>query len=173
SPSQTCAVANGSGTVGSSAVTGVLVTCTTNTYTIGGTVSGLAGTGLVLRDGGGDDLTITANGTFAFATPIASGAPYAVTVSSQPGSPAQTCTVSAGAGTVGAAAVTGVVVSCAVNEYTIGGTVNGLVGSGLVLQDNGGNNLAVANAGSFAFSTPISSGGTYAVSVLTQPTSPS
>jgi len=42
-----------------------------------------------------------------------------------------------------------------------------------VLQDNGGNNLALASgATSFTFSTPISSGGTYNVTVLTQPSSP-
>src|SRR5580704_8940342 len=35
-------------------------------FNIGGTVVGLAGTGMVLEDNGGDDLPITANGTFTF-----------------------------------------------------------------------------------------------------------
>ena len=35
-------------------------------FTISVTVSGLAGTGLVLQDNGKDTLTITANGTFPF-----------------------------------------------------------------------------------------------------------
>jgi len=53
------------------------------------------------------------------------------------------------------------------------GTISSLSGSGLVLQDNGGNNLAVASgATAFTFSTPISSGGAYSVTVLTQPSSP-
>ena len=43
------------------------------TYTIGGTVSGLTGTGLVLADNGGDNLPVTANGAFTFATPVTSG----------------------------------------------------------------------------------------------------
>jgi predicted transcriptional regulator len=172
-PSQTCTVSSGSGSAGASNVTSIAVSCTTNSFSIGGVVTGLQGSGLVLRDNGGDNLAIAGNGAFTFATPIASGQTYAATVLVQPGSPTQTCTVSAGAGTVGASNVTGIVVSCAVNVYTIGGTVNGLVGSGLVLQDNGGNSLAVATAGSFAFSTPIASGGAYAVTVLTQPTSPS
>jgi len=42
-------------------------------FTISVTVSGLAGSGLVLQDNGKDNLTIAANGTFAFATTIASG----------------------------------------------------------------------------------------------------
>jgi len=59
------------------------------------------------------------------------------------------------------------------NTYTIGGTISGLSGSGLVLQDNSSNNVAVASAATaFTFSTPIPSGGTYSVTVLTQPSSP-
>ena len=57
--------------------------------------------------------------------------------------------------------------------YTIGGTVTGLTSAGLVLQDNGGNNLPVsAGTTSFTFSTAIASGGTYSVTVLTQPSNP-
>ena len=43
-------------------------------YSIGGTVSGLAGT-VVLENNGGDDLSISANGTFTFSPPIAQGCP--------------------------------------------------------------------------------------------------
>ena len=50
--------------------------------------------------------------------------------------------------------------------------VSGLSGSGLVLQDNGGNNLPVAASGSFTFTTAVASGGAYAVTVLTQPSNP-
>ena len=53
--------------------------------------------------------------------------------------------------------------------YTIGGTVSGLAGTGLVLQDNGGNNLALSANGAFTFGNSVSSGTTYAVTVLTQP----
>ena len=70
---QTCTVANGSGTIGGADVTNVAVTCVTNTiprYTIGGTVSGLSGSGLVLRNNGTDNRTVTANGSFTFATPL-------------------------------------------------------------------------------------------------------
>jgi hypothetical protein len=82
------------------------------TYTIGGHVSGLAGSGLVLQQNGGDDLAIDADGDFTFATPIDDGASYAVTVFAQPGDPAQTCTVENGSGTVEGANVDDVAVTC-------------------------------------------------------------
>ncbi|MGZ5214942.1 MAG: delta-60 repeat domain-containing protein [Caldimonas sp.] len=83
------------------------------TYTIGGTVSGLAGSGLVLQNNGAGDLSLGANGTFSFAAPEAAGALYSVSVKVQPTTPSQTCTVGNGAGSVGAVDVTGVTVTCA------------------------------------------------------------
>jgi hypothetical protein len=81
------------------------------TYTIGGTVSGLpSGDSVVLQDNGKDDLTVIANGSFTFATALASGAAYSVTVSTTP--PAETCLVGSGAGTVASADVSSVVVTC-------------------------------------------------------------
>ena len=55
--------------MGSANVTSVAVTCTTNvtSFSVGGSVSGLSGT-VVLQDNGGDDLSVTANGSFTFAT---------------------------------------------------------------------------------------------------------
>jgi hypothetical protein len=174
SPAQTCAVTNATGTVTAN-VTNVTVACTTNTYTIAGTVSGLSGTGLVLQDNGGDNLAVTANGAFTFPTKVASGGAYAVTVHTQPSSPAQTCTVTSGAGTVTNANVTNVIVACTTTTttFTIGGAVSGLSGSGLVLQDNGGDSYSVTGNGAFTFATKIANGSAYAVTVKTQPSSPS
>jgi len=173
-PSQTCVVTNGTGTVTSANITTVTVTCTTNTYTVGGMVTGLAATdNLVLQDNAGDNLTVTASGAFTFATSVASGATYAVTILSASGVTAQTCTVSGGSATVGAGDVTSVAINCTTNKYTIGGTASGLVGKGLVLQDKAGDNLSVTANGAFSFATPIASDATYAVTILTQPTTPS
>jgi len=142
-------------------------------YTIGGTVSALAGSGLVLQQDGGDDLPISANGTFAFATPLVRGSAYSVTVSVQPGNPAQTCAVTNGDGTVAGADVTDIEVNCSTTPtYTIGGTVSGLAGSGLVLQQDGGDNLAVTANGNFTFAMPLFDGVPYAVSVFAQPSNP-
>ncbi len=96
------------------------------TYSIGGTVSGLTGTGLVLQDNGGNNLTVSANATsFTFATPVASGGAYSVTVLTQPAG--QSCAVTNGSGTA-TANVTNVSVACS-QEYTIGGPVLGLSGT--------------------------------------------
>jgi len=140
------------------------------TYTIGGAVSGLSGAGLVLQDNGGDSLTVNGNGNFTFSTPITGGSTYNVTVSTQPSG--QKCGVANGSGTANAY-VTNVQVTCAaIVTYTIGGTVSGLSGAGLVLEDNGADNLAIGGNGSFAFVTPIDSGETYSVTVSTPPTAP-
>ena len=153
---QTCTVTSGSGTIGSANVTNVAVTCSNVvTYTIGGTVSGLSGT-VVLQDNGGDNLSVTGNGSFTFATPVVAGGAYSVTVKTNPSG--QTCTVSGGSGTAASANITSVAVSCsAAASYTIGGTVSGLSGT-VVLQDNGGDNLSVTGNGSFTFATPWSPG---------------
>ena len=103
------------------------------TYTVGGTVSGLSVSGLVLNSDFGGDLPISASGSFTFSTRLAAGTKFNVSVKSQPtSSPAQKCQVANGTGTIAAANVTNVAVTC---QSTIGGgTVSGLVGSGLVLR---------------------------------------
>jgi 6-phosphogluconolactonase (cycloisomerase 2 family) len=168
---ETCTVSGGSGTVASSNVTTVAVTCTAGKFTIGGTISGLTGTGLVLQDNGGDNLTVPANATtFTFATPLATGATYAVTVLTQPTGPALTCTATNGSGTVGSANVTNVTIACVAANFTVGGTITGLTAGGLVLQNNAGDNLTVAaNATTFTFATALAPNAAYAVTILTQP----
>jgi 6-phosphogluconolactonase (cycloisomerase 2 family) len=168
-PAQICTVTSGSGTVESADVTTVGVDCTTTAYTIGGSVGGLLGSGLILQDNGGDNIVVSSNGDFTFPTPVASGKDYAVTVLSQPVGPAQTCSVLAGNGTVKSENVITVGITCTTNSYTVGGTVSGLPGSGLVLQDNGGDSLPLASNGSFTFATPLASGAHYTVTVAAQP----
>jgi N-acetylneuraminic acid mutarotase len=81
-----------------------------STFSIGGTISGLAADGLVLQNNGGDDLTVAANATsFVFATKISSGSPYDVSVLAQPAG--ELCTVTGGSGTA-TADVQSVSISC-------------------------------------------------------------
>ncbi|HEY4906999.1 MAG TPA: kelch repeat-containing protein [Candidatus Acidoferrum sp.] len=167
-PPQSCSVTGGSGTATAN-VTAVSVACVVaaTNATVGVTVSGLNGTNLVLQDNGGDSMTVSANGSYTFKTPV-NGA-YAVTVLTEPTSPSQLCTVTGGSG-IATANVTGIPIAC-VNSYTIGGNVNGLVGTGLVLQDNNADNLAIATNGAFAFKNQLPTGAAYSVTVLTNPTS--
>jgi hypothetical protein len=144
----------------------------TPTYTVGGAVTGLAGSGLQLRNGT-TDLAITANGMFTFPGAIASGTAYSVTVTTQPSSPAQVCTVTAGSGTVATSNVTNIAVTCTTSTtstYTVGGTVSGLNGSGLTLND-GTDDLAISANGAFTFPS-LASGIAYNVTVVKQPSGP-
>ncbi len=164
---QNCSVANGTGTIAQADIANVAITCAANTYTVGGSVSGLNGT-VVLQNNAGDNLTVSANGTFNFSTTVAHGNAYAVTVLTQP--TGQTCSVTSGAGTVAAANVSNVSVSCTGNPYTVGGAVLGLkAATSVVLQNNVGGNLTVSADGTFTFAAPVLFGGTYSVTVLTQP----
>src|SRR6266403_688149 len=81
-------------------------------YFVGGTVTGLKGTGLVLQDNSRDDLRVDANGAFRFSSKVAKDKTYLVTVKTQPSNPAQTCSVRDGSGTMAKADITSVVVSC-------------------------------------------------------------
>lgn len=155
--------------------TGGTGTGTGGTYTIGGTVTNLVGSGLVLADNTTDQLTITGTGTVQFTFKIAVSGAYSVTVVTQPSSPAQTCTVTGGSGTA-TANVTTVAVACTTNPVTatIGGTLSGLAtGDSVILEDNGGDALTLTANGPFTFKTPVT-GPTdaYAVTVNTQPTNP-
>lgn len=142
-------------------------------YTIGGELTGLVGgTTVVLHNNGGDDLALATTGSFTFPSPIANGSAYAVTVAVSPTNPSQTCSIANGTGTVADADVTDVQVSCAIDGFSVGGSVGGLVGSGLVLQNNGGDDLAIGGDGSFTFPTSLLDGSDYFVSVLSQPTEP-
>ena len=145
----------------------------TTNYTVGGTVSGITGSGLVLEDNGGNNLAVSANGPFTFTAALASGTAFSVTVLTQPTNPSQSCVVTSGSGTLSSSNVTNVSVTCT-NTYTIGGTVINLVGigGGLQLQDNGGDNLLVNANGTFTFPTALVSGSSYSVTVSVQPSSP-
>ena len=141
-------------------------------FNIGGSVSGLAGSGLVLQDNGVDNLSVSANGGFSFAIPLVSGGNYAVTVKTQPANPTQVCTVSNGSGTVASSDVNSVVVACVTQSFAVGGTIQGLLGSGLALQDNGADVLAVGAGGPFTFAVAVESGQPYLVTIKTQPQNP-
>lgn len=83
-------------------------------HTVGGTVTGLAGSGLVLQNNAGDNLPVSANGGFSFGITLNSGETYDVTVLTPPTSPLQACTVSNGSGTVADGDVTNVEIACVI-----------------------------------------------------------
>ena len=120
------------------------------TFTIGGTVDGLQGSGLVVTNAGAD-VPVSANGSFTFPGTASAGQPYDVEVRTQPSNPKQVCTVQDGKGTVSNANVTGVAVHCTTPLVPLGLDVSfgsgGLVstpvgglgqGEAVVIQPTGG-----------------------------------
>ncbi len=75
-------------------------------------MQGLTGSGLVLRNNGGDDVTIAANGPFVFPTAVQDGGTYVITVAAQPSG--QACSITRGTGTIAGTDVTDVVIDCTV-----------------------------------------------------------
>lgn len=124
---------------------------------------GLAGRGLVLMVNGRSEAAITENSRVALAC-LAEGTPYAVSVKTQPSDPLQTCSVSNGEGTARPNGVDTVEVSCSTRTFTIRVVVAGVGSGGVVVQNNGSDDVAVAQDGSFEFSQPVPDGASYAVS---------
>ena len=92
----------------SAPVTNVLVTCSANAYPLSGTVVGLAPGQTVVLANGSEQLPVN-GASFAFATPLAHGSSYAVSVAVQPAG--QTCTATHNTGTM-TAPVNDVLVTC-------------------------------------------------------------
>jgi hypothetical protein len=138
-------------------------------YNVGGNVTNLTGSGLVLQNVYGNDLSVSENGAFTFSGKLVSGSTYGISVLTQPSG--QTCAVINESGQIANADVTDVIVNC--NGHSIGGTVSGLTGSGLVLSINGGYYLDIPADGSFTFSKALLDGDTYTIGIRVQPTSPS
>ena len=81
------------------------------TYTLGGTVSGLVGSGLFVRSNG-FDVRVDASGPFTLPSRFASGTVYNLDVEVQPSNPLQVCRVTNGQGTIVNANITELAVVC-------------------------------------------------------------
>lgn len=166
---KTCNVANASGTMVAQGINNVTVVCANNSYSLSGSVSGLTTSGLKVKVNGSESITIASGAqTFAASNQIAYGSSYGVVIETQP--TGQSCSVSNSQGTMGAANVTAVQVTCATNSYWLGGAISGLSTDGLRLR-NGTDLLAVSSgATSFTMGSPVAYQGTYALTVDIQPT---
>ena len=128
---QTCTVSAGSGTVASANITNVVVSCTNVLPYLYGRWQcvGVVGDGGAAGQRWGRPVAVSANGPFTFATALVSGTAYRVKVKTSP--TGQTCTVSAGSGTIASANITNVVVSCTKSFHLYGRRDGvGVVGDG-------------------------------------------
>jgi len=142
------------------------------TYTIGGTISGLSASGLTIADGS-QTLSPAANATsFVFPTAVPSGAAYSVSVSSQPSG--ETCLLESGSGMVGSANITNIQLSCNANNMTgTAATGSPIAGSAVTLVDSAGKQVTTKtdSAGQYALST-VGLTAPFLVSVVTSAASP-
>jgi len=144
-------------------------------HTVGGSVSGLPGSGLVLQLNGANDLPVGANGKFSFPKALARGNAYTVSVKASPSIPVkQTCRVDQGNGNMANTNINNIVVTCTTVSVAVGGTVAGLAGKGtgkaLVLQLNGANDLTITSNGKFIFpDVRLPDGSDYSVSIKKTP----
>ena len=141
---------------------------------LSGSVNGLTKTGLVLiNKGNGEKLPIEPNtSTFVFTKLLATDEQFDVEIDTPPAG--AKCTLANNVNKANGYNVY-VTVTCVTNPYTLGGSVKGLKGKGLVVA-NGSDLVSIeppATAGadvSFVFPTKVADGSLFGASVLTQPT---
>lgn len=123
---QTCVARDESGTIAQANVTSVQVSCTLNTYSIGGTITGANAAGIVLANGT-DTFTVPLGATtFLMPTKQPMGAAYTITLQAAP--TGLSCQIANGTGTMPAAAVTNVLVSCGQWTWINGANATGSAG---------------------------------------------
>lgn len=106
-------------------------------YTIGGSVAGLSGSGLVLQLNSADDLAVPVDGSFTFSTALAPGTRYTVSVKVQPGSPQQVCLASPNSGVAGTVNVTDIAISCTLTSCPPDPPGSATPGATLYILDEG------------------------------------
>lgn len=164
---QTCNLSNNVGTVGSQSISDISILCSDSPGVLSGTVSGLTSSGLILKNGTDEVAVGSGQSTFQFGSQISSGVIYSVTIKNQP--IGKTCSIGNSSGTMSSAGVNNIQVTCAINSYTLGGAVSGLITSGLKVK-NGSEVLTVSSgAATFTLTAPVAYGGSYAVTVDAQP----
>ena len=145
-------------------------------YSVGGTVSGLpADSSIQLALNGGAPQTVSTNGAFTLNARLADKAAYAVTAAHSPTN--YTCSVVQGMGSIVAADVSNVAVTCASNTPThqISGDVFGLpTGGSVALLLNGASAQTVTNPNGtamdflpFSLTAGITPGATFSVTAGT------
>ena len=139
---------------------------------LGGYMSGVTKTGLVLTNNGGSDYAVpvpaSGSGTFNFPELISTDDRYNVEVKSSPSNVIDSgCTVEYGSGRAGYH-VSSIIVTCELKRHALTGTISNLQGT-LVLVN--GSDRKEFPAGSTSFKMDVvPEDSPYGISVLTQPT---
>ncbi len=165
---QICTLGNGKGTIIDKNIDNIQVHCSTNQFSIGGTIDGLdSGEEATLINNNNESLPVNKNGSFTFKQRVAQGAAYDVTIKSLPRN--KTCTVNNGKGEV-QKEINSVSVHCSQSSYQVGGTITNLSSDDtIVLTNNNDEKLRITKNGWFEFNRKLAKNATYNVTVNTQP----
>lgn len=137
-------------------------------HSIGGAVSGLLpGTSVTLTNNQ-ESVTVATDGNFTFPTKLSSGQNY--NVSFVTNGAGLTCSIANAQGVVQNSNITNVSITCGIgaNFYEVGVNVSGLGGT-ITVQNNGAETLNIATNGLTKFTTLISTGSNYAVTLTAWP----
>ncbi len=162
---------------GALGVSAALVACGGNdtntplvTVSVSGTISGLA-TGqsvTFLETNSGRTATFSTNGTQTLIASVPQGATYSLRVSAQPSG--QTCSITNASGTVAAASIANVAVTCANNTVSVSGNISGLRGdrSFTISEANSGQTASFSTNGTQTLFAAVPRGATLSLSTSAQ-----
>ena len=164
---QSCVFNSGhTGTMGAANVATLRVSCSTLSFVLGGTVSGLIEHSVVDLQNGADTMVIS-NGAYTFATPVPYASSFSASVVSPPGQDCEFSPMGSNVGTMPGNDMTSLNVICTPQNYNVGGSVSGLLSNTSVVLQNGNDSIQAGN-GNFSFPTPAAFGASYAAT-LTSP----
>ena len=178
-PGEVCSISDGAGTVAGADVTDVTVTCAPQGFTVGGSITGFETLppapgaapqlgDLVLRLNADEEIRVRDEESYVFSTLLADGAPYEVTLVQEP-YPSDV-TLTNAAGTIAAADVVDADVELR-GRWSVGGNHSGVTVPGVVLQLNGGDDIALNPGGleTFTWWDRAVHGEPYEVTILSEP----
>ncbi len=138
-PLQTCTVSPSSGEIDGADILDINVSCNTQSFRVGGNVSGLQGSGFRLELSDGQGYSPSGDGEFTFNSRLDDQTSFSVSIARQPELPDQQCALSGHEGVVDESNYMDIEIHCATDLYAISGEIHGLEPSDqdLVLALNG------------------------------------
>jgi hypothetical protein len=140
---------------------------------LSGSITGLTKSGLVLVNGSETVTPLAGDTAFQFPNLIAVNDSFNITIKTQP--TGAVCTIANNVNTANIYTVQQTVVTCNTNTWTLGGVVNGLKSTGLLLSNGSDVVSPVPSATSpgaqvsFVFPVKVADGAAFGVTVLSQP----
>lgn len=168
-PAQSCEIQNAIGEIDGSRIDNILVDCATDRYTIGGSVVGLEGTTLALQLNEKEKLILKEDGRFRFKTRLRADSNYELAHVAQAGRFSQYCKIDNASGRVTKESGNNIQITCTTDTFKVSGTIVGLQGKGLLLENINGEQLEIKDNGTFTFKQPVLDGAMFEVVVARHP----